>query len=165
MGALLADTVNEGSSLGFLDGLTPSSAADWWRARTPAVERGELTVWAAVDAHAGRCVGTVSLARSDKATGRHRAEVIKLMVHSAARGKGLARALLATVERAAAEAGVSLLVLDTETGSPAETLYRAEGWTEAGVIPDYAADPAGTLRPTTVFYKHPAQPIVAARQV
>ncbi|MBK3638820.1 GNAT family N-acetyltransferase, partial [Streptomyces sp. MBT97] len=26
--------------------------------------------------------------------------------------------------------------------------------TPAGTIPDYAADPAGVLRPTTLYYKH-----------
>lgn len=159
LGALLADTVNGGSSLGFFGGLTPSAATAWWRDRTPAVERGDLTVWAALDETTGRCVGTISLARSDKATGRHRAEITKLMVHDSARGRGLARALLAAVEETAAEEDIFLLVLDTETGSPAEALYRGAGWTQAGVIPDYAADPAGTLRPTTVFYKHPRQPI------
>ncbi|MEV4195555.1 GNAT family N-acetyltransferase, partial [Streptomyces toxytricini] len=62
----------------------------------------------------------------------------------------------AEAEDAAARAGVRLLFLDTETGSGAERLYRAAGWTEAGTIPDYAADPAGRLHPTTLYYKHPS---------
>ncbi|TXS34783.1 N-acetyltransferase, partial [Streptomyces sp. OR43] len=49
--------------------------------------------------------------------------------------------------------GVTLLVLDTESGSPAEWLYRSAGWTECGSVPDYAADPAGVLKPTTFYYK------------
>jgi GNAT superfamily N-acetyltransferase len=97
--------------------------------------------------------GTVSLAFPDKANSRHRAELVKLMVHRAARGRGLGRDLLATAERAAAEAGITLLHLDTETGSPAETLYRSAGWTRVGAIPDYAATPAGDLHPTTIYYK------------
>ena len=84
---------------------------------------------------------------------RHRAEVAKLMVRPSTRGQGLGRSLLAAAEGAAAEAGVTLLVLDTETGSPAERLYRAAGWTECGSIPDYAGDPAGDLKPTTFYYK------------
>jgi hypothetical protein len=51
---------------------------------------------------------------------------------------------------------VTLLNLDTETDSPAESLYRSEGWTRAGVIPDYARTPSGVLRPTTIFYKYVA---------
>ncbi|MDN3261884.1 GNAT family N-acetyltransferase [Streptomyces sp. CSDS2] len=35
----------------------------------------------------------------------------------------------------------------------AERLYRSAGWTAAGTIPDYAASPAGGLRPTTLYYK------------
>ncbi|MYS74789.1 GNAT family N-acetyltransferase, partial [Streptomyces sp. SID5926] len=36
---------------------------------------------------------------------------------------------------------------------PAEHLYRSAGWTRAGTIPDYAADPGGELRPTTLYFK------------
>lgn len=157
LGALLADVVQGGSSLGFLHGLTPDEAATWWRDCVgPSVERGGTAVWVALDTdEAGRshCIGTISLAFTEKPNGRHRAEVVKLMVHGGTRGTGLGRTLLATAERAAAEAGVTLLVLDTETGSPAESFYRKAGWGEVGVIPDYAADPAGVLHPTTLFCK------------
>ncbi|MFH8483863.1 GNAT family N-acetyltransferase [Streptomyces longisporoflavus] len=162
LGALLADVVEGGSSLGFLAPFDRAAAADWWRGLAPAVADGRLAIWAAHDdashddaSHddASRVTGTVSVGFVDKPNGRHRAEVLKLMVHSSARGQGLARALLATAEQAAAEAGVTLLILDTETGSPAESLYRSGGWTEAGVIPDYAADPTGKLHPTTLFFK------------
>ncbi|MEU1021026.1 GNAT family N-acetyltransferase [Streptomyces sp. NPDC005904] len=151
LGRLLADTVRGGASLGFLADLDRASAAAWWRGLAPAIEEGRLAVWAAHDAE--RVVGTVSVAFTDKPNGRHRAEIAKLMVHPSARGQGLARSLLSAAEDAAARAGVTLLVLDTETGSPAETLYAKAGWTSAGTIPDYATDPAGTLRATTLFYK------------
>ncbi|WP_181807842.1 GNAT family N-acetyltransferase, partial [Streptomyces shenzhenensis] len=85
-------------------------------------------------------------------------ELVKLMVHRDARGRGVARGLLAVAEEAAAAAGITLLHLDTETDSPAERLYRSAGWTRAGVIPDYAADPSGVLRPTTLYYKRVAAP-------
>ncbi|WP_055564704.1 GNAT family N-acetyltransferase [Streptomyces atriruber] len=152
---LLVDTVRGGSSLGFLADLDRAAAHTWWHGLAPAVEAGSLAVWAARDGHRDdrRVTGTVSVAFTDKPNGRHRAEIAKLMVHSTARGQGLARALLAAAEDTAAEAGVTLLVLDTETGSPAETVYRRAGWTEAGTIPDYAADPSGALHPTTLFYK------------
>jgi GNAT superfamily N-acetyltransferase len=163
LGSLLADVVHGGSSLGFLHGLTPYEAATWWRDYVgPSVEGGSTAVWVAIDTEAAapaRCVGTISLAFTEKPNGRHRAEVVKLMVHGSTRGTGLGRTLLATAERAAAEAGVTLLVLDTETGSPAENFYRKAGWDEVGVIPDYAADPAGVLRPTTLFCKR-LEPLV-----
>jgi hypothetical protein len=60
---------------------------------------------------------------------------------------------MAALEDAARALGRTLLVLDTETGSPAEAVYRRWGWEPVGVIDDYAADPGGTLRPTTVMAK------------
>lgn len=149
---LLADTVAGGASVGFLAPLGHEEAAAWWRERAQAAATGRLAVWVALDG-TGRPAGTVSLAHPDKPNSRHRAELVKLMVHRSARGRGLGRRLLTTAEDAAAAAGITLLHLDTETGSPAERLYRSAGWTRAGVIPDYAASPAGELRPTTLYYK------------
>ncbi|MFI9250082.1 GNAT family N-acetyltransferase [Streptomyces sp. NPDC053069] len=148
---LLADTVAGGASVGFLAPLAHADAAAWWRERAEATAAGRLALWAALD-DTGRPVGTVSLVHPDKPNSRHRAELVKLMVHRSVRGQGLGRRLLGTAETAAA-AGITLLHLDTETGSPAEHLYRSAGWTRAGTIPDYAASPAGELRPTTLYYK------------
>ncbi|WP_055494186.1 GNAT family N-acetyltransferase [Streptomyces sp. TP-A0356] len=153
---LLTDTVHGGASIGFLAPLDRAQALAWWQERAAAVDAGRLAVWAA---RAGdRVTGTVSLAFPDKPNSRHRAELVKLMVHRDARGQGLGRVLLTTAERAAAEAGITLLHLDTESGSPAESLYASAGWTRAGAIPDYAATPWGELRPTTLFYKRVGAP-------
>ncbi|MFB7979533.1 GNAT family N-acetyltransferase [Streptomyces vinaceus] len=154
---LLLAVVRGGSSLGFLGDLDHTAAAAWWDSLAPAVEEGSLALWVSRPA-GGRLDGTVSWYRESKPNGRHRAELRKLMVHPGARGRGTARALLSEAEHAAARAGVLLLVLDTETGSGAEHVYRCAGWTEAGTIPDYATDPAGRLHPTTLFYKHPELP-------
>ncbi|MER7571223.1 GNAT family N-acetyltransferase [Streptomyces sp. NPDC126514] len=152
---LLLDAVEGGASVGFLAPLDRAVAEAWWKARA----QGPFAVWAALDG--GRIVGTVSLAFPDKPNSRHRAELVKLMVHRDARGRGLGRTLLTTAEQAAAAAGITLLHLDTETGSPAERLYRSAGWTRAGTIPDYAADPDGVLRPTTLYYKQVGAPVPA----
>ncbi|GGT31933.1 GNAT family N-acetyltransferase [Streptomyces chromofuscus] len=151
LAALLVDSVEGGASVGFLAPLDAAQALAWWRGRAAAMATGELAVWAAYEGT--RVVGTVSLVFPDKPNSRHRAELVKLMVHREARGRGLGRRLLDTAERAAVAAGVTLLHLDTETDSPAEHLYRAAGWTRLGEIPDYAASPAGVLRPTTIYYK------------
>ncbi|MFB7269986.1 GNAT family N-acetyltransferase [Streptomyces sp. NPDC056244] len=148
----MLDVVAGGASIGFFHPLERAAAVRWWRGQVSAVREGRLAVRGVRDG--GRIVGTVGLAFADKPNARHRAEIVKLMVHRDARGRGLGRALLTAAEEAAAEAGVTLLLLDTETGSPAETLYRSSGWTEIGVVPGHAADPGGTLRPTTFFYKH-----------
>ena len=151
LAALLADVVADGSSLGFLMPFDHEAAAAWWRTRQAAMADGSLVVWVATGP--GGVTGTVSLALESKPNGRHRAEIVKLMVRRDARGRGLARALLATAEDAAVRTGASLLLLDTATGSTADHLYRATGWTRYGIIPGYAADPAGTLEDCSFYYK------------
>ncbi|MFF0189812.1 GNAT family N-acetyltransferase [Streptomyces sp. NPDC005244] len=148
---LLSDTVAGGASIGFLAPLDRADAVAWWQERASAVAAGRLDVWTA--RRGDRLLGTVGLVRPDKPNSRHRAELVKLMVHRDGRGQGLGRTLLTTAETGAAAAGVTLLHLDTETGSPAESLYLSAGWTRLGAIPDYAATPTGELRPTTIFYK------------
>ncbi|NMI62555.1 GNAT family N-acetyltransferase [Streptomyces sp. RLA2-12] len=148
---LLIDTVDGGASIGFLAPLERATAVAWWEERVDAVSAGRLAVWVAHTAD--RILGTVSLVFPDKPNSRHRAELVKLMVHRDGRGQGLGRGLLTTAEHAAVTAGITLLHLDTETDSPAESLYRSAGWTRLGAIPDYAATPSGELRPTTIFYK------------
>ncbi|MFB8777662.1 GNAT family N-acetyltransferase [Streptomyces broussonetiae] len=150
---LLTDTVDGGASVGFVPPFDRARAAAWWRERAAEIAAGRLAVWVVRRAPAGPVLGTVSLAFPDKPNSRHRAELVKLMVHRTARGQGLARGLLTVAESAAAAAGITLLHLDTETGSPAERLYGSAGWTRLGAIPDYAANPAGELRPTTIYYK------------
>ncbi|MBP2338752.1 GNAT superfamily N-acetyltransferase [Saccharothrix coeruleofusca] len=148
---VLDDVVAGGASLGFLSPLRREDALAYWRGRAAPVADGAAVLWVAcVD---GRVVGTVQLHLAAMPNGRHRAEIAKLMVRRDARGRGVAGALLGAAERGAVGRGVTLLVLDTQTGSPAERLYRSSGWTEVGVIPDFATDPGGVLQPTTVFYK------------
>jgi GNAT superfamily N-acetyltransferase len=149
---LLTEAVEEGASLGFLAPLESAEAAAWWRGLAPEVAEGRLVIWAAYDDD-GRMNGTVTLAPAAKANARHRAEIAKLLVRKEARGQGLARRLLALAERHAAGSGVTLLMLDTETDSAADHLYRRAGWTPYGTVPGYAADPVGVLRPCTFFHK------------
>ncbi|MER5633864.1 GNAT family N-acetyltransferase [Streptomyces nitrosporeus] len=151
LAALLVETVEEGASVGFLAPLARDDAAEWWRRRAASVETGGHQVWIARED--GRPAGTIGLARESLPNARHRAEVTKLMVRPSARGRGVGRALLGAVERSAPGQGLSLLVLDTETGSPAEALYRSAGWTECGSVPSYAMDPGGVLKATTFYYK------------
>ncbi|MGW3347019.1 GNAT family N-acetyltransferase [Nonomuraea rubra] len=148
---LLADAVDDGASLGFVEPFGHEAAAAWWRAQAPAVAAGSQLVW--VCRLDGVLAGTVSLIPAAKANARHRAEIVKLMVHRDARGQGLSRDLLATAEQAALDSGATLLLLDTETGSTAEHVYLSGGWTRYGIVPDYAASPDGTLRDCSFFYK------------
>jgi len=153
---IFVDAVAGGSSLGFLAPFDQNAAAAWWRAQQPAVADGSLAVWVAHGPDG--IAGTVSLVLEHKPNGRHRATIVKLMVHRDARGQGLGRALLTAAEQAAAGAGVALLLLDTETGSAADHLYRSAGWIRYGIVPDYAADPAGSLQDCSFYYNHLTPP-------
>ena len=77
--------------------------------------------------------------------------MVKLLVHRDARGRGVAGRLMTELEATAAAEGRTLLVLDTETGSPAERLYTRWGWTRVGAIPQYALSPSGVLAGTTLM--------------
>ncbi|WNV90131.1 GNAT family N-acetyltransferase [Umezawaea sp. Da 62-37] len=148
---VLVDAVEGGASVGFLLPLDRANAASWWEDLAPAVASGSLLLWVArID---GRVVGTVQVRLATMPNARHRGELAKLLVHRSARGRGIARALVEAAEQGAADAGITLLILDTETRSPAHGIYTHLGWTEVGTIPDYALDPKGEQSPTTIFYK------------
>jgi ribosomal protein S18 acetylase RimI-like enzyme len=157
---LLVDAVRGGASIGFLAGFDHEQATSWWKERAAAVADGTLAVWVA--SGPGGLAGTVSLAYADKPNARHRAEVVKLAVRHDHRGQGLGRRLLATAERAAAASGITLLLLDTETDSAADHLYRSAGWRRYGIVPDYAAGPSGELRDCSFFYKEVLDPAAGA---
>lgn len=148
---LLMDAVAGNASVGFPAALSREEARRFWMDVSAAVDAGRLILLAVRSD--GRIVGTVQLAFSQYPNGRSRAEVAKLLVHSAKRRSGLATDLMRGAEDAAREASRRLLFLDTETGSGAETLYRKLGWTRAGEIPDFAYRPDGELRPTSLYYK------------
>ncbi|TMC77206.1 MAG: GNAT family N-acetyltransferase [Chloroflexi bacterium] len=100
-----------------------------------------------------RIIGTVQLRLALLPNSRHRAEVAKLLVHRDARRRGVARRLLAAIDKIARREGRTLLVLDTISGSEADRLYRSLGWSEVGSVPNYAAMPDGVLAATTFFYR------------
>jgi len=144
---LLLDGVAGNASLGFARDTTFAQAREWWAALDP------LTTVLLGAREDGRIVGSALLGFSRFPNGRHRAEVGKVMVLSTYRRRGLGRALMDAVEEEARRAGKTLLFLDTESGSAAETMYRELGWTAAGTIPDFAYRPDGELRPTTFYYR------------
>ncbi|HEV7318526.1 MAG TPA: GNAT family N-acetyltransferase [Ensifer sp.] len=148
---VLSDCVEGGASVGFMQPYPPESAHGYWQGVAGAVAAGDtLLMVAEVE---GRVLGTVQVGVAQMPNQPHRGDLKKLLVHRAARGKGLARRLMEAVEREAATRGKTLLVLDTATGSEAEAIYPRLGWERVGVIPDYAMWPEGGLCATTFFYK------------
>ena len=151
LGLLLADAVEGGASVGFVAPFPAREAAAWWQSIATDIETGRVILLVAREAE--RIVGTVQLRLAPLPNARHRAEVAKLLVHRDVRRRGIARMLLAAIERIARREGRTLLVLDTISGSEADHLYRTLGWTAVGSVPNYAAMPDGALAATTYFYR------------
>ncbi len=148
---VLADCVNGGASVGFMQPYGTADALPYWQGVADSVESGATLLFVALSE--GRVVGTVQVGAAQMPNQPHRGDLKKLLVHSSARGRGLARLLMETAEREAVRIGKTLLVLDTATGSDAEAIYPRLGWQRVGVVPDYAMWPEGGLCDTTIFYK------------
>src|SRR5262249_29407497 len=118
LAALLIDAVESGASVGFLPPLEPDAACGYWQGVAQAAEAGGRVVLAAFD-DADFLVGSVQLDLAPMPNGSHRAEVQKLFVSRAARGRGIARALMHAVEDEAHRAGRRLLVLGPRPGGAA----------------------------------------------
>ena len=147
---LLVDSVDHGASVGFVWPFAVDDAAAWWETVTSDVRAGVVVLFAA--RASDRIVGTVQLRLAQYPNGRHRAEVAKLLVLSGVRRRGIARSLMEAAEEEARRLGRSLLVLDTATDA-ARRLYTSLGYSTAGVVPGYAADPDGSLRATTIMWR------------
>jgi GNAT superfamily N-acetyltransferase len=151
LAGVLWDCVDGGASVSFLAPFSRDAAAAFFESVLPQVQEGSRILLAAlVD---GQVVGTVQIHLALPPNQPHRAEIAKLLVSRAARGQGVAARLMEHAERAALEAGKTLLVLDTVTGGDAERLYLRLGWTRTGVIPNFALFPDGRPCDTTVFWK------------
>lgn len=149
--ALLADAIEDNASVGFVSPVANGELEAFWNEVALDVDDGWRHVLAARED--GRIVGTVILAPSMKANQVHRAEVQKLLVKRASRGRGVGVMLMRRVEAMAAAMGRWLLTLDTRGASDAERLYRRLGYVEVGSIPDYAVDPDRRFAACTFFYK------------
>ncbi len=148
---VLIDCVEGGDSVSFMWPMSRAKAEAFWRGTSASVARGERFVLAAQDAE-GTIVGTIQVILNQPENQPHRGDVAKMLVHRRARRRGIGGALLAAAERAALNAGKTLLVLDTASGD-AERLYARHGWQRCGQIPNYALFPDGRPCATTIFFK------------
>ena len=148
---VLLDCVLGGDSVGFMFPMSRAKAEAFWRGVAASLARGERLLLAAFEPDGG-LAGTVQVVFAQPENQPHRADLAKMLVHRRARRRGIGAALLAAAERAALEAGRSVLVLDTASAD-AERLYARGGWQLCGRIPDYALMPDGPLCTTTVFFK------------
>lgn len=149
--ALLLDSVAHGASVGFVAPLEAEEAAQFWRGVRDAVADGSRVLLVAEQE--GAIVGTVQLDLCQRANGGNRAEVMKMLVHSAARRRGIGSVLLRAAEAEALERRRGLLFLDTEAGSGAEALYAGLGYARVGELPEHSCTPGGEWRATAIYYK------------
>ena len=147
---VLADCVAGGASVSYMAPFSEADARLAFEAVVAEVGSGRRMLLAAFDG--GTIVGTVQVILAMPPNQPHRGEIAKLLVHRAARGRGVGRLLMEHAETAAASAGKTLLVLDTASDS-AERLYERLGWSRLGAIPGYALLPDGQPCDTVVFWK------------
>src|SRR5260370_29238197 len=142
---VLLDCVEGGASVNFMYPLPRAKALAFWQGVLASAARGERIVLVAEDVESSIIVGTVQVVMAMPENQPHRADVAKMLVHRRGRRHGVGAALMQAAEVAAREAGKTLLVLDTVTGSDAERLYTRLGWQRCGEIPGYALWPKGGL--------------------
>jgi acetyltransferase len=147
---LLVDAVEGSASVGFVLPLERADAATYWQSVTAGLREGRLVLVGAFEGD--RLVGSVQLGLEPRANGRHRAEVMKLMVRRAHRRRGIGRSLLQELCDLAHHSGRTLLLLDVRSGDPAEALYRSRGFVRFGEVPGYAREPHGRGLAVSSFY-------------
>jgi hypothetical protein len=153
LAALLHACVANGASVGYILPFDLAAAAAFWRDKVaPGVAaRTRALLVARIE---GRIVGSVQLNWDTPPNQPHRADVAKLLVAPGHRRAGIARALMAALEREAHLRGRVLLTLDTRSGDAAEPLYLSLGYRVVGIIPWYCLDPDGVrIDSTTIMFK------------
>jgi ribosomal protein S18 acetylase RimI-like enzyme len=156
---VLHGVVHAGASVSFFTPFSIDDARAFWVEKVlPQVRTRTRRVLVArlgdLDRRGDQIVGTVQLELEMPPNQQHRAAVAKLLVHPAARRRGIGKALMLALEEIARSERRTLLTLDTVSGSNAELLYRSLDFITVGVIPRYAR---GALTPelegTTIMYK------------
>ncbi|MBS0188054.1 MAG: GNAT family N-acetyltransferase [Planctomycetes bacterium] len=152
---VLFDCVRGGASVGFMAPFALEQAESFFAKVASDVEAGRRAILVAKDGQ-GIC-GTVQLILDLPDNQPHRADLVKMLVHSRARRRGLGEALMRGAENLALDCRRTLLVLDAVTGGDAARLYARLGWTRVGDVPGFALYPDGRFCGTTYFYKDLAQ--------
>jgi GNAT superfamily N-acetyltransferase len=148
---VLIDCVEGGASVNFMWPMTRAKAETYWRGVAESLGRGERALVVA-EYERGDILGTAQAVWASPENQPHRADISKMLVHRRARRHGVGALVLAAAERAAFDAGRTLLVLDTASAE-AERLYERGGWQRVGAVPKYALMPDGPFCSTVFFYK------------
>jgi hypothetical protein len=150
---ILREVVYGGAGVSFVVPFSLDEARAFWVEKVlPGVRARTRRVLVARQGE--RILGTVQMDLATPPNQVHRADVAKLLVHPAARRRGIARALMISLEALALAEHRTLLTLDTWTGGAAEMLYQSLGYITVGVIPRFARGSlTPELEPATIMYK------------
>ena len=148
---VFAETVNNGSPLGFMPPISRDQSRDYWISLLPELRAGRRLLIVAMS-H-GRVVGSAQLALSPRPNSPHRAEVEKVFVARSARGCGVGTAVMRAVEGVALQHGRTLLLLNTRFQEPAHYWYKVLGYSDVGVIPGWTIGPEGEQYDHVSMYK------------
>lgn len=138
---VFADTVNNGSPLGFMPPITREESLHYWISLLPELSSGVRKLIVVYDQE--RVVGSGQLLLSQRTNSLHRAEIQRLFVASDVRGEGLGKLLMHGLHDAARASGRTLISLSTRYGEGPQHFYRALGYVDAGVIPGWTLGPRG----------------------
>jgi GNAT superfamily N-acetyltransferase len=148
---VLVDCVEGGASVSFMAPFSHDEALVFFRKVAGSVASGDTVLLAA--RLGNKIVGTVQLGLDTPPNQPHRADIKKMLVHRSVRGNGIGAALMAEVEEEARRRDRWLLVLDTVPNENGHRLYLRAGWTQTGLVPDYALFPDGRLCDTAIMWK------------
>ena len=148
---LTEEVLEQGASIGFLNTTSRREITSYWQHVIEQVSQSHKILLLAKLAEA--IIGCVQLSMNHKHNGLHRAEVEKLLISPCFQRHGIATMLMQKLEDECRKRQVSLLVLDTQTGSSAEVFYNQIGYRLVGQIPDYSIDNSGCFHATSYFYK------------
>jgi acetyltransferase len=148
---LLRETVNTGAPMGFFAPITYDEARNYWLGLRAELQTGSRLLLVAYDGD--RVVGSGQLNFPSWPNARHRVELQKLFVASAARGHGVGRLLMAALHDAARRRGRTLILLSAHHRGPAERFYRELGYREIGVTPGYFVGPSGERADNVALYQ------------
>ena len=146
---ILADLVNGGAALGWVEAPSRDEVGELLSQVAAAVQAGDAALRAAyLDRD---LVGLGYWLRYARPTHRPHADLEKVAVAAAAHGRGIGRALTAALIADARSAGIEILTLDARgDNANALHLYRSLGFTEYGRLAKFVA--VGERRYDKVFY-------------
>lgn len=151
IGALLLDSIESGSSVGYQLGTSREDAESAFYRLRSALDKGDLLMWIARDERGLQ--GTIQLELTNESDGLNRAVPKLLLVHRHARRQGIGKQLITAMEKAAKVHHRGLLCLNVQACTPAEAFYRAQGYRCLGELPDYICSSDGYYHPAVIYYK------------